>query len=89
MIIYIYLSVCVSVSLCQSMYVSVLSSTAAVSYCKPSKIIIISLYRSIVGFLGKLQGDSPGLLVCYSVHVKFSGAALKISAYFKLFQTYN
>src|SRR6218665_1310282 len=38
-------------------------------------------------FLGKLQGDSPGLLLCYSAHI--SGATLKISACCELFQAYD
>src|SRR6218665_1914624 len=40
-----------------------------------------------LGFLGKLQGDSPGLLVCCSAHI--SGATLKISACSVLFQAYD
>jgi len=40
-----------------------------------------------IGFLGKLQRDSPGLLVCYSTHI--SGATLVISACFELFQAYT
>jgi len=35
-------------------------------------------YGRHIGFLGKLQGDSPGLLVCCSTD--FSGPILKSSA---------
>jgi len=39
------------------------------------------------GFLGKFQGDCPGLLVCYSTHIP--GAILKFSSCRELVQAYK
>src|SRR6218665_2016691 len=44
-------------------------------------------FRRHLEFLGNFQGDSPGLLVCYSIG--FSGPILKISACSELVLTYK